>query len=425
MMLGLARDITERKRAETALRASEERYRNLVEHAPDAFFVIDPDDGSILDVNDVACRWLGYLREALLRLKVMDIDKSAGLSGLRRLWSGVQLGNVELLESKVIRGDGSEFPVELRAGLTDHDGSPAMHVLVRDITDQKRQRAVAEQLRQKAVAARELHLQNRELTRANHVIPKFLGTLSHELNTPLTSLIAFTDILRRDKEGNLTLKQKQQLGAMNRSGTQLSWLISQLLDATTIEAGTLKLTLDRFDIADVIREAVDCYSPTLIDKNQSLGIRGFDEPHYVEGDRGRLVQILTNLISNASKYSPVGSHIVISIEPHECSLRILVKDDGPGISQDDQKRIFEAFYRADNVFTRSESGTGLGLSIVKSLVEAHGGKTWITSPSEGGTEIGFSLPLRSSLDSDGQLGCIDAPADEAASKLTSSQDTVQ
>ena len=98
-----------------------------------------------------------------------------------------------------------------------------MLVLVRDITDQKRQHVITEQLEQKAVVARELHLQNKELTRANHVISNFLGTLSHELNTPLTSLIAFTDILSKNKEGNLTPKQKQQLEAMNRSGTQLNW----------------------------------------------------------------------------------------------------------------------------------------------------------------------------------------------------------
>ena len=187
---------------------------------------------------------------------------------------------------------------------------------------------------------------------------------------------------------------------------------------TRIEAGTLELNLVRFDIAEAIREAVDCYSPALIDKKQSLGIHGFDGPHCVEGDKARLVQVLTNLISNASKYSPIGSHIVISAEPQESSLRIFVKDNGTGISQDDQKRIFEAFYRADNQFTRSESGTGLGLSIVKSLVEAHGGKTWIASPSDGGTEVGFSLPVGSTVDDAGKAGCIDTVVDEVAPELS-------
>jgi hypothetical protein len=426
LMLGLARDITERKLAETALRASEERYRNLVEHAPDAFFVVNPNDGSILDINELACRWLGYTRAELLNLNVTDLDKSAGLSGLKAMWSDVQLGNVKLLESMTIRGDGSEFPVELRAGRTDYGGRPAMLVLVRDITDLKRQHVITEQLEQKAVVARELHLQNKELTRANHVISNFIGTLSHELNTPLTSLIAFTDILRKNKEGNLTTTQKQHLEAMNRSGTQLNWLISQLLDATRIEAGTLELDLVRFDIADVIREAVDCYSPTLIDKKQSLGIHGFDESHCVEGDRARLVQVLTNLISNASKYSPIGAHIAISIESKKCCLRILVKDNGPGISDGDQNKLFEAFYRADNQLTRSESGTGLGLSIVKSLVEAHGGETWITSPLGGGTEVGFSLPIRSVPAADEQVRCCESVEDEVGSnKPSSSSDPVR
>ena len=127
-------------------------------------------------------------------------------------------------------------------------------------------------------------------------------------------------------------------------------------------------------------------------------------PHLIEGDKNRLVQVLTNLISNASKYSPVGSHIVISIERVEGNLQIIVKDNGPGISQADQQKIFDAFYRVDNQITRSESGTGLGLSIVKSLIEAHGGKISIESPTGGGAEIGFWLPLVKPLyEAEGQI----------------------
>ena len=279
-----------------------------------------------------------------------------------------------------------------------------MQFLARDITEEKRAIEMVGRLGKKADDAEGLRAQNVELARAHRMISDFLGRLSHEMNTPLTSLISFTDILSKNKPGNLISTQKQQLDVMKRFGAQLKWLISQLLDANRIEAGTLGLNLAQFDIAEAVREAVDSYSPTLVEKNQSLRIHGSDMPHLIEGDKNRLVQVLTNLISNASKYSPVGSHIVISIERVEGNLQIIVKDNGPGISQADQQKIFDAFYRVDNQITRSESGTGLGLSIVKSLIEAHGGKISIESPTGGGAEIGFWLPLVKPLyEAEGQI----------------------
>ena len=129
------------------------------------------------------------------------------------------------------------------------------------------------------------------------------------------------------------------------------------------------------------------------DKKQSLEIIGADPSHVVNGDRDHLIQVVTNLISNASKYSPVGSLIVILIRRVDHDIHIRVRDDGSGISEDDHQKIFEAFYRVDNQLTRYESGAGLGLSIVKSLVENHGGNISISSPAGGGAEVGFSLPI--------------------------------
>jgi len=366
--------------------------------------VADPWKSLILDVNQAACAALGYERSELLGLVVSDILPGLGRSTVHRMWNELRYGETISVETSFRRKDGSEFQVLARVGRPEHDGRSAMQILARDINEDKRVKEMVEQLKKKSADAGELKVQNVELTRAHRMISDFLGRLSHEMNTPLTSLISFTDILSKNKPGNLISTQKQQLDVMKRCGAQLKWLISQLLDANRIEAGTLGLNLAQFDIAEAVREAVDSYSPTLVDKNQSLRIHGSDMPHLIEGDKNRLVQVLTNLISNASKYSPVGSHIVISIERVEGNLQIIVKDNGPGISQADQQKIFDAFYRVDNQLTRSESGTGLGLSIVKSLVEAHGGKTWIDRPTEGGAEIGFWLPLVKPLyEAEGQI----------------------
>lgn len=379
-------------------------YRHAVEFLSDAYIVADPVTTLTLDINQVACAALGYDRSELLGLLVSDFLPGLERSTVHRMWRDLRYEETISIESTSRRKDGSEFQVLVRVGRTDRDDRPAMQILARDITEDKRVREMVEQLEKKSAGARELQVQNVELTRAHRMISDFLGRLSHEMNTPLTSLISFTDILSKNKPGNLISTQKQQLDVMKRCGAQLKWLISQLLDANRIEAGTLGLNLAQFDIAEAVREAVDSYSPTLVEKNQSLRIHGSDMPHLIEGDKNRLVQVLTNLISNASKYSPVGSHIVISIERVEGNLQIIVKDNGPGISQADQQKIFDAFYRVDNQITRSESGTGLGLSIVKSLIEAHGGKISIESPTGGGAEIGFWLPLVKPLyEAEGQI----------------------
>ena len=379
-------------------------YRHAVEFLSDAYIVADPVTTLTIDINQVACAALGYERSELLGLLVSDFLPGLERSTVHRMWRDLRYEETISIESTSRRKDGSEFQVLVRVGRTDRDDRPAMQILARDITEDKRVREMVEQLEKKSAGARELQVQNVELTRAHRMISDFLGRLSHEMNTPLTSLISFTDILSKNKPGNLISTQKQQLDVMKRCGAQLKWLISQLLDANRIEAGTLGLNLAQFDIAEAVREAVDSYSPTLAEKNQSLRIHGSDVPHLIEGDKNRLVQVLTNLISNASKYSPVGSHIVISIERVEGNLQIIVKDNGPGISQADQQKIFDAFYRVDNQITRSESGTGLGLSIVKSLIEAHGGKISIESPTGGGAEIGFWLPLVKPLyEAEGQM----------------------
>ena len=382
-------------------------------------------DSGESSVNEVACRRLGYAREELLQLRVMDINNAASLESLRSVWSAVQAGKVKVSEAQHVRRDGSEFPVEIRAGRTDQDGRPAMHLLVRDIAEEKKQQRAAERLRRKAAIARELQIQNKELVRANQAISDFLNTLSHELRTPLTSLIAFTDILRRDKFHNLMPRQKQQLDLMKKGGVQLNQLISQLLDAAKIEAGTMELKLTLFDIAEVVHEAVDCYEPILSDKDQTLQVLGAAQPLCISGDKARLVQILTNLISNASKYSPESSRIEVSVERDGDEAIIRTRDNGPGISDMDCQKIFDAFYRVNNQSTRSESGTGLGLGIVKSLVELHGGKIWFNSRLGVGTEVGFSLPLASAPERVNESGCGDTTNDLAVPEFSNRMEVAQ
>ena len=343
-------------------------YRHAIDFFSDAYIVADPYTSLVLDINQTACAAFDYEHPELLGLPVSDILPDLVRSTVHRIWSDLRYEQAISIETCCRRRDGSESPVRIRIGRTNHDDRPAMHILVRDSADDNRMIELAVQIEKQTAEARELQEQNVELSRKHRTISDFLGTLSHEMNTPLTSLIAFTDILRKNKPGNLNSTQIRQLELMQKCGARLNRSVSQLLDTVAITAGTLTISIARTDIAQIVREAVDQCAPALTGKYQSLEIHGADEPHMLEGDTDCLAQIMTNLISNASKYSPPGSKITVLVQGIDDGIHVSVRDEGPGISVDDHAKIFEAHYRADNHLTRNEAGTGLGLSIVKSLV---------------------------------------------------------
>ena len=372
-------------------------YRIAIDFFSDAYIVTDPYTSLMLDINQTTCAAFDYERPELLGLPVSDILPDLVRSTVHRIWSDLRYEETISIETCSRRRDGTESPVLIRIGRTNHDDRPAMHVLARDCTDDKRMIEMAVHLEKLTADVRELQEQNLELSRKHRTISEFLGILSHEMNAPLTSLIAFADILSTNKTGNLIPTQIRQLELMQKCGAQLNRSVSQLLDTVAIAAGTLTISIARIDIAEVVREAVELCVPALTGKNQTVEIHEADGPHMLEGDTDRLLQIMVNLIGNASKYSPPGSKITVLIQGIDDGVHVSVKDEGPGISVDDHRKIFEAFYRADNQLTRNETGTGLGLSIVKSLVEIHGGKISIDCPPGGGANIGFWLPREGPL----------------------------
>ncbi|MEX0761474.1 MAG: HAMP domain-containing sensor histidine kinase [Dehalococcoidia bacterium] len=254
-------------------------------------------------------------------------------------------------------------------------------------------RRLAEMLERERDLRTELDRRNADLTEANDAKNRFLSAVSHELKTPLTSIIAFTDILRRDRDGNLSERQIRHLDVMKRSGVQLKLLIDDLLDLSRIQAGNFNLKPELFNVQPLLAEVSEGMEPILGERGQRLIISAPVSPLTIKADRGRILQVITNLVSNASKYSDDGSQVQIEAAMSDGNVIVVVEDHGIGMSAEDTQRLFTAFFRSDNPAVRKVPGTGLGLVIARSIVEMHNGMLNLESELGQGTKVWFTLPL--------------------------------
>jgi len=242
------------------------------------------------------------------------------------------------------------------------------------------------------LSSTKLDLVNHELQQINEERTKFISTVSHELKTPLTSIIAFTDILSRNQGGEKKDRNLDQLSIVKKSGQHFLTLINDLLDYSRLESGEVKIEREEFEIQEVIEEVQSSMSPLLGAKRQVFVFEGDLGGHRVRLDRSRIVQVLMNLVSNAHKYSPAGTTITMEGQISDDNLQVAVTDQGIGISEDDQARLFTKFFRVEDEATRSVGGTGLGLSITKGIIETHGGTISLQSEIGQGTRFSFTIP---------------------------------
>jgi signal transduction histidine kinase/DNA-binding response OmpR family regulator len=235
-----------------------------------------------------------------------------------------------------------------------------------------------------------------ELERSSKFKDQFLSTMSHELRTPLNAVLGFSDLLGEDRYGSLNDKQRRYVNHISTGGKHLLRLINDILDLSRIEAGRLQLTIETVRVDTSLSEACDTLQPLASKKNHSL-IKHPAPGLSVRADGTRLKQILMNLIGNAVKFTPDGGTIELAAKKIDDHVRLEVRDSGPGIPPDEQKRIFEAFYRLTQNAKAAE-GSGLGLAITQRLVELHGGKLGLESEPGRGSCFFFTLPLVPSVE---------------------------
>ncbi|MCH7740428.1 MAG: PAS domain S-box protein [Chloroflexi bacterium] len=377
------RDVTERKKAEEEL-----RIRVAALDAAAEMVVITDSQGTIEYVNRAFTRETGYEPDEVVggTPRVLKSGRQDP-DFYRDLWNTIKAGRVWSGTLINRRKDGSEYPEEMTVTPVIGDDGEVVRIIAikRDISE--RLRAAAER-----ETARDLEAENHELQRVNEARSQFLSTVSHELRTPLTAMLAFSEILRRNRQDNLTAQQLQQLGHISKGGRRLNELIEDLLDVSRSDAGRFKLELAPFDIRELIEEIARSCRSIFEERGQSLKVVNLPESTWIDGDRGRVMQVFNNLLTNAAKYSPDGTPVEMVATAEEDVVQVTVRDQGIGISQEDQEKLFVPFFRAENKETRSESGTGLGLVIVKTIVESHGGRIELESQRGVGTTVRTWLP---------------------------------
>lgn len=219
----------------------------------------------------------------------------------------------------------------------------------------------------------------------------FMLQVAHELRTPITALSASLDLLLQDALSMPRDQLAALVRTLGRSALRLENLVENLLDAGSIEAGTFQVHALPTFLSRAIQNALVFAQPVLEGKSQRLVLQVAREAETVVADPRRTAQVLTNLLTNASKYSPEGSAIELRAEPHGGFIRVTVRDEGPGIAVDEQAKIFDRFFRSREVRAHA-GGIGLGLAISRAIVEAQGGKIGIVSAPGAGTSIHFTLP---------------------------------
>ena len=346
------------------------RFKQILDKARDMIFMFDADTLQFVYLNQGALQSMGYTREELLQLHPYDIKPQFPEPAFRQVIAPLLSGDQEVLQFETIhrRKDGSDFPVEIFLQLAHEEDVHRFVAIVRDITERHR---------------------------VDKMKREFISTVSHELRTPLTSIRGALGLVAGGATGVIPDKAQELVNIASNNCDRLVRLINDILDMEKIESGKMTFDLQQVDLRALLKEAIDANQVYAAQHQVTIVVEGELLPREVNGDRDRLMQVLTNLLSNAAKFTAPGGTVHISLADEPGKLVLRVRDEGLGIPEDFKARIFQQFSQADSSDTRGKGGTGLGLSITKAIVEHHGGKIGFESVAGQGTTFWVNLPARS------------------------------
>ena len=391
--VGSTVDITERKNAERALRESETRFRTFVDHAADAFFMLDFEQGTIIDVNRCACESLGYAREELIGLTPLAFDVDLDQAGLESLAERAAAGESVLSDKHWHRRkDGSLFPVGVQTSVFWHGGRRFLLKVARDISDSVR----AEEQRGKL---RQLEADLAHINRVS-MMGELTASIAHEVNQPLAGVVSNASAGLRWLAGdppNLE-EVREGLRRIVRDGKRAGEVIARIR-ALTRKASTLR---EKLDLNETIREVLALVTDEAKKNGVTIHVHFAEGLSLVTGDHIQLQQVVLNLVMNAieamSRVDERPRELVITTRNAEDDqVQTIVEDSGPGLDMDAISRIFESFY------STKPGGMGMGLSISRSILEAHGGRLWVTGRDGPGASFHFTLPKYHEEESNGAL----------------------
>jgi PAS domain S-box-containing protein len=395
-------DITQRKQSDQALRASEEKYRSLIDHVPDVVWMAD-SNRDLRFISGNAVKVLGYSSDELLEKggqlwmdRIHPEDATRVSHAYQKLFSHGEKFDVEY---QICRKDGQWIWLHDRALTTQpREGIPCADGILLDIT----QRRLAEAAVQRTKEAAES---------ANLAKSQFLANMSHELRTPLNAIIGFSEILSDKTFGDLNARQLKYSNNILSSGRHLLQLINDILDLAKVEAGRTELMRNTFAVTKAMQEVQTIVKTLANKKGISLELEVGANLPLLHADEAKFKQVMYNLLSNAIKFTPDGGRVTVTAAfQNEANgdsrpaskialageaLRVEVTDTGIGIQARDQERVFKEFEQVDSSYGRRQQGTGLGLALTQRLIEMHGGRIWVESEGiEGkGSTFTFLIPI--------------------------------
>ncbi len=383
-----ASDITSLRSREKALAESEERFRLTTQTAYDAIVIIDHHD-HITFWNNAAASMFGYTADEIMGKKlhahlVPEEYQEAfrkGFAKFHQTGTGAMIGTSRELEA--LQKNGSRFSVEVSLSAVRVKNQWHAIGFIRDISERKQHEA-------------ELMKAKIDAEAASQAKSHFLANMSHEIRTPLNSIVGFSQILltHQDHE-KLPNVFKDYLQNIKTAGNNLLQLINNILDLSKIEAGKMGLSEETLNFKQLFEGIYHVNKAAATEKRLKYLYELDPElPEYIQSDRSKLNQILMNLVSNAIKFTPAGKKLVLKANKEGAMLFLQVIDEGIGISQEQQLRIFDAFEQADGSTTRQYGGTGLGLAITKKMVDMLGGRIALESQLEQGSRFSIWLPLK-------------------------------
>ena len=364
------------------------RLQAVALQSADSPIVITGADGLIQWGNDALAAHTGWSIDELIgkNPEIWDSRDPSQIPIEEDLKNALQNSRSWIGEHLNRRKDGTEFYEQLSiTPVFDQSDELTNFIGIKlDISE----RILAEQSKQRIA---DVESENRELQRIASTRNEFLSTVSHELRTPLTTVSAFADILFNSRSENLTDRQRQHIELIRKSSRQLAALINNLLDVSQAETGRMVLNKTQFEIAELVQEVTVSARAIVETRNQIIELNNDVGEGLLTADRPRVIQILSNLITNASKFSEDGTTITLDVSTDGDHAVFVVTDRGSGISQSDQVSIFTPFFRSTSV-DYFVDGQGLGLSVVQSLVDLHDGDISVDSKLNEGTSVTVSLP---------------------------------
>jgi PAS domain S-box-containing protein len=391
----ITRDLTERRKHESTLRASEERVRLLVESVVDYAIVTVDGDGFINSWNLGAERITGFSSAEIVGRHFSrmytpeDIAANKPWQQLIRAGEGNRVNE----EGWRQRKDGSQYWANSVVGkLPSGEGSPVtFYVVTQDLTQRRHAESLAD-------TAQKMH--------------EFIAMLAHELRNPLAPIRNAVALMQRREISDPIVESMRQ--TIDRQATQLTRIIDELLDVNRVARGQFSIDKQFVDLRDILNRAVETSRPLIDAREHTLTLDIAGEPIYVHADPLRMQQVVVNLLNNAAKYTPPGGQISLATEFNDGQVSIKVRDNGQGIARESLDRVFDLFIQLEPSSGNTFGGLGVGLALVRRIVELHGGRVQARSEGPGrGSEFSVRIPRS---DAPGSVRTSEEPAEIAVSK---------